>query len=162
MDIVDNKTRSRIMSRIRSADTGLELRIRRYLHHIGFRFRLHVRNLPGRPDITLRKHRLVIFVHGCFWHRHRGCRLTTNPATNSEAWHAKFRDNVHRDQRNVEKLREAGWRVLIIWECGLRGIKDPDLTWITEWIRGSDMYAEWPDLTEELAGKSPSEAPHSD
>lgn len=108
------------MAAIRGKDTVPERTIRRILHAMGFRFRLHRRDLPGRPDIVLPRHRLAILVHGCFWHRHPGCRFTTSPGTNVAFWKRKFRDNVRRDQLALARLKEAGWRTLVIWECALK------------------------------------------
>lgn len=124
MDVVDAATRSRMMSGIRSRDTRPEMTVRRYLHAHGFRYRLHARNLPGSPDLVLPKYRVAIFVHGCFWHRHPGCRYATTPASNAERWQHKFDTNVERDRRKEAQLREAGWRVIVIWECELR--KEPE------------------------------------
>ena len=101
-------------------DTRPELTVRRILWAHGYRYRLHQKNLPGKPDLVLKRHKAAIFVHGCFWHRH-GCSATTTPATRREFWLRKFEDNVERDRRNVEMLMEAGWRVLVIWECSIRG-----------------------------------------
>lgn len=134
-----------MMSRIRGKNTRPEIKVRRYLHARGFRYRLNVKHLPGRPDIVLPKHRLVIFVHGCYWHRHPGCRLTTTPATNADRWKAKFEANTARDARNRKHLLDAGWRVLILWECGLRG-EGVELDWLPDWIRRNESYAEWPRL----------------
>lgn len=117
VDIVDKATRSRMMSGIRGRDTKPELRVRRFLHAAGFRFRLHVKDLPGRPDIVLPKYRAVILVHGCFWHRHPGCRYATMPASNVEAWSEKFARNVERDSDVERRLVASGWRVITIWEC---------------------------------------------
>ena len=94
--------------------------VRRELHRLGFRFRLHDSRLPGRPDLVLRKHSAVIFVHGCYWHRHEGCRYATTPATRREFWLTKFAANVQRDRRDRAALRARGWRVFVIWECALR------------------------------------------
>lgn len=105
------------MSRIGSRDTKPEIVVRRYLHKNGFRFRLHASGMPGRPDIVLRKFRSVIFVNGCFWHRHPSCGLATTPASNAEFWAEKFRQNVQRDRTNQKKLAELGWDVYIVWEC---------------------------------------------
>jgi DNA mismatch endonuclease, patch repair protein len=105
------------MARVRQKHTSAELRVRKVLHRLGHRFRLHRRDLPGRPDIVLPKARLAIFVHGCFWHRHPGCSRTSTPKTRHEFWKAKFAANVERDRRNEQALREAGWRVLTVWEC---------------------------------------------
>ena len=116
MDIMTPAERSAMMSRIRGADTKPELFVRRALHAIGYRFRTHVRDLPGRPDLVFTKRHAVIFVHGCFWHRH-GCRKTYSPKSRQEFWQEKFRGNVTRDTRNQNLLADAGWRVLIVWEC---------------------------------------------
>lgn len=94
--------------------------VRRYLHAQGFRYRLHTRELPGSPDLVLPKYRVVIFVHGCFWHRHAGCRFATQPASNTEKWTAKFQNNLERDAKNVAALQTTGWRVLVVWECELK------------------------------------------
>lgn len=119
-DIVDQQTRSRMMSGIRGKNTKPELALRRALHAHGFRFRLHSGKVHGRPDLVLPKHRAVVFVHGCFWHRHEGCRYTTTPATRPEFWQAKFDANVARDSAVRTKLFEDGWRVATVWECALR------------------------------------------
>lgn len=120
VDIVDAETRSRMMAGIKGKNTRPELALRRALHARGFRYRLHSKKVQGRPDLVLPKHRAVVFVHGCFWHRHEGCRYTTNPATRTAFWQAKFQANVARDNAVQEALLEAGWRVAIIWECALR------------------------------------------
>jgi len=119
-DIVDQQTRSRMMAGIRGKDTRPELALRRALHARGFRFRLHSKIVPGRPDLVLAKYRAVVFVHGCFWHRHEGCRYATTPATRAEFWRKKFAANVARDKAVRAALREEGWRVATIWECALR------------------------------------------
>ncbi len=121
VDVVAPLIRSRMMAGIRGKDTKPEILIRRYLHGKGFRFRLHVKTLNGKPDIVLRKWNAVIFVHGCFWHRHEGCRYKTNPATRAEFWQTKFDENTKRDRRNTDALEADGWRVAIVWECSLRG-----------------------------------------
>jgi DNA mismatch endonuclease (patch repair protein) len=119
-DRLSPEQRSWNMSRIRGKDTGPERAVRSLLHRLGYRFRLHSRVLPGKPDIVLRRYRTVIFVHGCFWHRHRNCRFAYSPKTRQAFWAAKFRDNQRRDARLQEGLKSAGWRVLIVWECELR------------------------------------------
>lgn len=116
-DIVDKATRSRMMSGIRGKHTKPELIVRRFLHRQGLRFRLHTRELPGCPDIVLRRYRAVVDVHGCFWHQHPGCRFAYMPASNRAFWSAKLGGNTVRDQRNRRALRALGWRVFIIWEC---------------------------------------------
>lgn len=107
------------MSRIRSRDTKPEVSLRKSLHKLGLRFRLHASGLPGKPDIIFRKHRTAIFVHGCFWHRHQGCKVATTPKSNTEYWIEKFDRNVARDAATSTRLEEAGWRVIIAWECEL-------------------------------------------
>jgi len=119
-DVVDAATRSRMMSGIRSHDTMPEKHIRSLLHRAGFRFRLHRKNLPGKPDIVLPQYGAVIFVHGCFWHRHR-CALFKWPKSNQDFWQKKINANAKRDEGNVAALAQKGWRVLIIWECALKG-----------------------------------------
>ncbi|XJC81174.1 very short patch repair endonuclease (plasmid) [Delftia tsuruhatensis] len=131
MDVVDVATRSRMMAGIRSKNTRPEVRLRRFLHGRGFRYRLHARNLPGSPDIVLSKYRVVIFVHGCFWHQHSGCKYATMPHTNKEKWQKKFADNAVRDQRNMDDLIAAGWRPIVVWECAVRNkVPDQELEWI--------------------------------
>ena len=120
MDIVDRNTRSRMMAAIGGRNTRPELRVRKALHAAGLRFRLHRRDLPGSPDIVLPKFRTVVFVHGCFWHRHPGCHFATTPATNVQFWREKLQSNVDRDKRQRRLLINAGWRVLVIWECQSR------------------------------------------
>lgn len=123
MDVVDSATRSRMMSGIRSKDTKPEMTVRRFLHAKGFRYRLHVRDLPGSPDLVLPKYRVAILVHGCFWHRHHGCRFATTPASNAERWRLKFQTNIDRDIQKLASLQTAGWRVIVVWECELK--RDP-------------------------------------
>lgn len=117
MDIVDAKTRSRMMAAIRGKDTLPELAVRRYLHAAGLRFVKHPAKLPGRPDVVLSKYRMAVFVHGCFWHRHAGCRFTTTPSTNVDSWNAKFATNERRDAMNRAELEQLGWHVEVVWEC---------------------------------------------
>ncbi|MEB6588397.1 very short patch repair endonuclease [Pseudomonas asiatica] len=120
MDVVDTETRSRMMSGIRGKNTKPEMTVRRFLHAHGYRYRLHRRDLPGKPDLVLPKLKVCLFVHGCFWHRHPGCRYATTPKTRVEFWDEKFLKNVARDLANIQALENAGWRVLIIWECQLK------------------------------------------
>lgn len=116
-DRLTPEARSANMARIRGKDTGPENMVRRALHAAGFRFRLHRRDLPGTPDIVLVRQRVAIFVHGCYWHRHEGCRNATTPSTRTDFWQAKLAANVERDARNTAALEGAGWRVVVIWEC---------------------------------------------
>lgn len=120
MDRLTPQERSANMSRIRGKDTKPEMRLRRYLHSRGLRYRLHARDLPGSPDIVLRPSRLAVFVHGCFWHRHEGCRLTTLPTTNKSFWQEKFARNVKRDREVQAALQRLGWETMIVWECQTR------------------------------------------
>jgi DNA mismatch endonuclease (patch repair protein) len=117
MDIWSKEKRSYVMSRIRSKDTSPEKKIRSLLHQMGYRFRLHVKGLPGQPDIVLPKYRKIIFVHGCFWHLHKGCRDGTIPKTQHEKWRTKLERNVERDKIHIKQLRVKGWRSIVIWEC---------------------------------------------
>ena len=143
-DIVDRKTRSRMMAGIRSKDTRPELQVRRFLHSHGFRYRLHEKKLPGTPDIVLPKYNLVIFVHGCFWHRHAGCPLATMPDQNRDQWMRKFSRNLIRDKVQMERLVNLGWRVLVIWECGLKNRLN-SLTWLIEFVKHEQIsFHEWP------------------
>lgn len=105
------------MSRIKGENTKPERVVRSFLHRQGYRFRLHRRDLPGNPDVVLPKHKTVIFVHGCFWHRHEGCRFAYTPKTRRDFWEEKFRTNVERDVANTKKLEDLGWKVAVIWEC---------------------------------------------
>jgi DNA mismatch endonuclease, patch repair protein len=116
-DIVDRATRSRMMSAIRGTDTKPEITVRRYLHGRGFRYRLHVKGMPGRPDVVLPKYSTAVFVHGCFWHQHPGCRYAYMPASNQEFWKTKLEGNIERDARHRARLEELGWRVEVVWEC---------------------------------------------
>ncbi|RZI40763.1 DNA mismatch endonuclease Vsr [Herbaspirillum sp. HC18] len=110
-------TRSALMSRVRSSNTAPEMAVRSVLHRLGFRFRIHVKKLPGTPDIVLPKYRTVIFVHGCFWHQHPLCKKATRPKTNKEFWNEKLTSNVDRFNRQSQELNKLGWKVLTVWEC---------------------------------------------
>ena len=123
MDIFTADKRSQVMSRVRGKDTAPEMTVRRYLHGRGLRFRLHGKGLPGKPDIVFASRRVVLFVHGCFWHGHVGCRRATLPATRREFWEHKIRSTVHRDVKIRQTLEDAGWTVLIIWQCELSSQK---------------------------------------
>lgn len=123
-DMFTADERSRVMSRVKNKDTRPELMVRSLLHRMGYRFRLHRRDLPGSPDIVLPRHRTVIFVHGCFWHRHPGCRRATTPKNNHEYWERKFNRNKDRDEKANAALEERGWKVLTVWECEVVGNGD--------------------------------------
>ena len=119
MDTVAPAVRRRMMQAIKSKDTGPEKTVRSIAHRAGLRFRLHVKDLPGRPDLVFPRHRTAVFVHGCFWHRH-GCSRAAVPKTRPEFWAEKFARNVARDQRQQDELARLGWTVLVIWECETR------------------------------------------
>ena len=105
------------MSRIKGSDTKPEIIVRSFLHKRGLRYGLHNSRLPGKPDITLTKHKAVIFVHGCFWHRHKGCKYAYTPKSRIEFWNKKFNENVKRDKKNRKELEKTGWKVYVLWEC---------------------------------------------
>ena len=117
VDSLSPERRSWNMGRIRARNTRPEIIVRSLLHRMGYRFSLRRNDLPGKPDIVLPKHRTVIFVHGCFFHRHAGCSYASEPKTNAEFWRQKFEANVRRDRRNQNQLRNEGWRVIVVWEC---------------------------------------------
>ena len=120
MDILSPEERGALMSLVRSTNTKPELAVRRALHAQGYRYRLHGRGLPGRPDLVFAKRRVAVFVHGCFWHRHDGCPKSRLPKTRRDYWRRKFDGNVVRDQRNERQLVAAGWRVFVAWECEIQ------------------------------------------
>jgi len=119
-DVHSPETRSYNMSRIKGKDTKPEMIVRKFLFSKGFRYRLHVKNLPGKPDIVLPKYKTVIFIHGCFWHGHEGCKYFVVPKTRTEWWLNKIIGNISNDNRNAELLKLEGWRVLNLWECDLK------------------------------------------
>ncbi|MFW6272224.1 MAG: very short patch repair endonuclease [bacterium] len=120
MDVHDKNTRSFNMSRIRGKNTKPEILVRKFLFHNGFRYRINVKELPGKPDIVLPKYNTVIFVNGCFWHAHENCELFKWPKSRSEAWRKKLEGNKKRDRENIKKLEDNGWNVIVIWECQLK------------------------------------------
>ena len=120
MDRISVQARSKNMSKIKGRDTRPELFVRKRLYKLGFRYRLNVKDLPGRPDIVFRKLKKTIFVHGCFWHRHLNCKYATSPKTNAKFWQEKFEKTRIRDERAIGDLKDLGWRSLIIWECELK------------------------------------------
>jgi len=119
MDRFTPEERSEIMRRVRAADTGPELLVRRLVYSMGFRYRLHCSDLPGRPDLVFRKLKRVIFVHGCFWHQHTGCVRSALPKSRASYWREKLLNNVRRDAKAIRQLRHDGWKVLVLWECQL-------------------------------------------
>jgi len=120
MDVYSSQKRSEIMSSVKSKDTKPELYVRTQLHKAGFRFRLHVKVLPGKPDIVLPKYKTVIEVRGCFWHRHAGCKDATMPTTHVEFWQEKFKRNMERDRQTESDLKKLGWHLIVVWECELK------------------------------------------
>lgn len=144
-DIVDPATRSRMMSGIRGRNTRIEIAVRKGLFALGYRYRTDVRSLPGRPDIVLPRWNAVVLVHGCFWHAH-DCGLYRIPAARPEFWREKLEGNARRDRRNDLALKDAGWRIAIVWECALRGRGASALGEVInslhEWIRGREQMIE--------------------
>jgi len=142
-DVVSHETRSRMMSGIRGKHTSPEMLVRKALFAKGYRFRLHRKDLPGKPDIVLPIFKAVVLVHGCFWHMHRNCRFAKMPATRPEFWSAKLEGNARRDELATSRLVELGWRVLTVWECYLRAtpreILQADLAC---WISGTETQGE--------------------
>lgn len=144
MDIVDPAVRSRMMSKIRGRDTKPELMVRRYLHARGFRFRLYDKRLPGCPDIVLPRYNVCIFVHGCFWHHHKGCRYAKTPQSRPEFWNRKFEENTRRDHEIRDHLLAMGWRIIVIWECGLKLRSQEGLSWLPVVITTGSNFIVWP------------------
>ena len=146
MDIVNKQTRSKMMSNIKSKNTKPEIIVRSLLHQKGFRFRLHDKKLPGKPDIVLKKYNAVVFIHGCYWHRHENCKLTSTPKQNAEFWNKKFSDNIRRDNEVYYQLKKLGWRTAIIWECCIRDKKNlsDTIDLLASWIKSDREYIEIP------------------
>jgi len=117
MDRLSKEERSLNMSKIKSKDTLPEIRLRKALWRIGYRYRLHYKSLPGKPDIVIPKYKIVIFVHGCFWHRHKNCIEASRPKTNSEYWETKINKNIERDKKHQKEIKKTGYKIIIIWEC---------------------------------------------
>jgi DNA mismatch endonuclease (patch repair protein) len=145
MDTVDRQTRSRIMASVGQKNTGAEMILRRALHANGFRYRLHVRHLPGSPDLVFPRFRAAVFVHGCYWHAH-GCYRSTVPKSRKNFWTEKFDANRRRDAAKAAALRDLDWRVLTVWECALKGktaLPLPNVVdLIADWLRSEDKAAE--------------------
>lgn len=146
MDTVDRKTRSRIMASVGQRDTGPEMCLRRILHRHGLRYRLHDRSLPGSPDLVFPRFQSVVFVHGCFWHVHEGCKFATKPSSRKTFWKEKFDANRKRDRRNYDTLVASGWRVLVVWECAIKGQKEDELDKlgkaVVRWLKSDNRYGE--------------------
>lgn len=137
-----------MMARIRGRDTGPELALRKSLHRMGFRYRIHGGDLPGRPDLVFPKYHAVVFVHGCFWHRHEGCPYSTTPSSNVEFWRDKFDKSIARDARNIARLRQTGWRFAIVWECAMRKkAQDSVASLVGEWLKSEAFELEIPTNT---------------
>jgi DNA mismatch endonuclease (patch repair protein) len=145
-DVVTPQQRSRMMAGIRDKNTKPEILVRRALFAKGLRFRLHRRDLPGKPDIVLPGRRVAIFVHGCFWHQHQGCKYTKMPDSNKLFWKEKLGSNLERDRTNINQLLQNKWRVLIIWECFTRA--NQDISQLGEelatWVQGTESFTEMP------------------
>ena len=144
MDVHSAEIRSFNMSRISGKDTQPEMMVRKWLWANGYRYRLHRKDLPGKPDIVLPAYNAVVLVHGCFWHRH-GCWMTTIPVSRQEFWLTKFQENINRDRRNIDALRNTGWRAMVVWECTLRNkTANPDLVsrQISDFLKSDVRYAE--------------------
>ena len=130
------------MSSVKQKDTRPEMKLRKSLHKAGFRYRLHDNKLPGTPDIVFRKYSAVIFVHGCFWHRH-GCKFSTFPSTNNDFWQKKFKSNIIRDKKKTESLLKDDWRVLVMWKCTLKMWRDKEITKaVRDWLISEISYKE--------------------
>ena len=122
MDRFNAAKRSEIMSHVRGKDTDVEKKVRSLLHSLGYRFRVHVDRLPGKPDIVLPKYTSIVFVHGCFWHGHKRCKRASIPETNREFWTRKIAGNMQRDRRTIRELHKLGWKVLVVWQCQTRDL----------------------------------------
>jgi DNA mismatch endonuclease, patch repair protein len=141
-DVHDAQTRSKNMAAIKGGDTKPELTVRRALHSLGLRYRLHARELPGKPDLIFPRYRAAVFVHGCFWHHH-DCHLFKWPSTRTEFWQQKIGRNVANDERAIRLLQEQGWRVAVVWECALKGRTRLDaaktMQRLAKWVTSSDI-----------------------
>lgn len=148
IDTLSREARSRLMSRVRNRDTGPEMIVRQLTHRLGYRYRLHKKDLPGKPDLVFASRRRVIFVHGCFWHRHKGCALASMPKSRTSFWEKKFRENVLRDKSVVSALTKAGWRSLVIWQCetkDLEALEKKIVAFLEEDARADEAFT--PDYT---------------
>lgn len=150
-DIVDASTRSMMMSRVKGKDTRQEVEIRKRLFALGFRYRLHVNNLPGKPDIVLQKYKTVIFIHGCFWHVH-DCSLFRWPASKKAFWKKKLSGNKNRDIENIQSLKKLGWRILVIWECSFRGAGKNREKEINSLVKKTEKWLNFGKVSSEIKG----------
>jgi DNA mismatch endonuclease (patch repair protein) len=145
VDVVDRITRSRMMAGIQGKNTKPERLLRSALHRLGLRYRLHVADLPGRPDIVLPRYRAAIEVHGCFWHRHGSCAFATTPTSNIAFWRSKFGQTTKRDKRNLTALQECGWRVAVVWECSINDVGAETIARrIAAWLLSNRSFMEIP------------------
>ncbi|ATD67514.1 very short patch repair endonuclease [Luteimonas chenhongjianii] len=141
-DIVSPEVRSRMMASIKGKDTKPEMLVRQYLHGRGFRYSLSSKRLPGKPDLTLSRHNVVVLVHGCYWHGHQGCRYATTPTTRAEFWRGKIMANRERDARVLSELRARGWRTSVVWECALKQSAEPALGRLEQFILSTETEIE--------------------
>lgn len=141
-DKLTKQKRSENMSKIHGKDTSLEIKVRKYLYHHGFRYRKNVSDLPGRPDILISKYRTVIFVNGCFWHHHHGCKLATIPKSNTKYWKDKIDKNVKRDIRNIQLLEQMEYHVIIVWECEIKECFDLRMESLINEIKEYELFSE--------------------
>lgn len=138
------------MASVRQRNTGPEMLLRKELHRLGLRYRLHDKKLSGSPDIVLNKYQAVIFVHGCFWHRH-GCKLSTSPSTRKEFWQEKFEQNIRRDKKNNKELLQLGWRILVVWQCAINATTISAVSNIVDrWLHSNKKYCELPSTKKRL------------
>lgn len=135
-DSISPEKRSWNMGRIRSTDTSVEVKVRKYLFSLGFRYRKNVKTLPGKPDIVMPKYRTVIFIHGCFWHRHTNCKRATMPKTRTDYWEEKFARNVKNDELHIQQLTQQGWRVIVLWECEINKAFSETMAQLVQKITG--------------------------
>lgn len=135
IDVVSPLVRARMMANIHGKNTKPEILLRHSLHRLGFRYNLHPRYLPGKPDLIFSKWDAVIFINGCFWHRHENCKLAANPKSRVDFWIEKFEKNILRDKKNIESLKELGWRIGIVWECSTRNHLDELVIEVASWLK---------------------------
>ncbi len=135
VDTLSPEKRSWNMSRVKSKSTSIELKVCKYLYSQGFRYRKNVTKLPGKPDIVLGKYNTVVFIHGCFWHRHIGCKDATTPKTNTEFWVKKFTTNIENDKKHLEALQKQGWNVIVLWECEINSNFDQTMNNVISTLR---------------------------